>query len=153
MITKHYKIFTIISGFIMLLLSAGLIVYAAVVKTLNMWPLLRIIIVISGLCLLYLDIDILNISLRKWKASGKKEEEQTTQALMDKLKVCIDKEVYIKFKHVPGVTDPNESRTLTGTLRYGKMYDNDVFDYYVEQKDGTKIEFNINFVISIEEVI
>lgn len=152
MISKYYKQFTIISGCIMLLMPIIIVIYVCVSPALNISRLPYLIILLSMFIALCLDVSLFRVSLRKWDAADKKEEDAFTQLIADKLKNYIDKKIHIEFKHVPGVTDPNEDRTLIGILRYGKVYDNDIFDYYVEQEDGAKIGFNTNFVIYFEEV-
>jgi len=152
MISKYYKQFTIICGCIMLLMPISMVIYICVATSLNINKLVHLIVIISMLVVLGLDVSIFKVALRKWDAADIKEQEEFTQLIADKLKNYVGKKIRIEFKHVPGVTDPNEDRTLIGILRYGQVYDNDVFDYYVEREDGAKIGFNTNFVIYFEEV-
>ena len=152
MVSKYYKQFTIICGLIMLFMPIGMVIYICVATSLNINRWLHFSIIISTLVVLWLDVTAFKVALRKWDAADKKEEEEFAQLIADKIKNYVDKKIRIEFKHVPGVTDPNEDRTLIGILRYGKVYDNDVYDYYVEQEDGAKMGFNTNFVIYFEEV-
>ena len=49
----------------------------------------------------------------------------------EKLEKFIDKKVRITFKHIKGITDPDETRKIIGVLKYGTFFEDCPKNFYI----------------------
>lgn len=69
----------------------------------------------------------------------------------NELEKFIDKKVKIIFKHIKGVTDTDETRKITGVLKYGTFFEDCQKEFYIIE-NNRYIILNTYFIKKIKIV-